>query len=133
MQSPHEITPKVIRAIFTQLHGRFGNQFLDKFRTGKTIETDGGPRDAGIEFAIKTWAIGLTGLSPEQIRHGLLGLYEWPPSLDEFKSMCLSYRPLTEFSVKLPPPVRTDEQIQHNRALYQQTREALGWSRKLGA
>ncbi|HWU35449.1 MAG TPA: hypothetical protein VN023_09475 [Methylovorus sp.] len=126
MQSPNDLT-QIARGIFTKFHGRFGNQFLDKFRTGKTIETDSGPRDAGIESAIQTWAAGINGLTADQIKHGLLGLYDYPPSLDVFKAMCLTYRRLSDFSVKLPPPRRTDEQIQSNRELYLETRERLGW------
>jgi len=127
MQSQSDAMDRIVRGIFTKLHGRFGNPFLDKFRTGKTIETAGGARDAGLEMAIATWAEGLTGLTPEQIKHGLLGLYDYPPSLDEFKAMCLTYRRLTDFSVKLPPPARSDEQIQKNRDLYLETRRSLGW------
>ena len=43
------------------------------------------------EYAVKVWGEGLTNISGEQIKRGLNALTgEWPPSMPEFKELCLN-------------------------------------------
>ena len=59
-----------------------------------------------------TWRKGLAGLSPQQIGAGIvkclerkpkLGEEDWPPTLTEFRAMCLPERQQV-FNRALPPP-----------------------------
>lgn len=43
-----------------------------------------------------TWLTGLSDVEPDQVAHGLSRLvtehHEWPPTLPEFRDLCLDYR-----------------------------------------
>jgi hypothetical protein len=87
-QNLQEFTPlpdSWTERIFMRLHGRFGNQFLDKYRAGKL---NAAGDDVGIENAKKVWAEELAGYSPDDIKRGLVKQFTYPPSCDEFKSAC---------------------------------------------
>jgi hypothetical protein len=71
--------------IFQRLQGRFGNQFLDKYRTG---ETDGDGQDLGVMNAITVWTEELAGLTGEEIKRGLAAKFKYPPSSDDFVLAC---------------------------------------------
>lgn len=71
--------------IFMRLHGRFGNQFFDKFRVGK-LNSNGD--DVGVENAKNVWADELSGYSVNEIKLGLEHQFTFPPSCDEFKTAC---------------------------------------------
>lgn len=68
-----------------RLHGRFGNQFFDKFRVGKRNSNGD---DVGIENAKQVWADELSGYSVNEIKLGLEHQFTFPPSCDEFKTAC---------------------------------------------
>lgn len=74
-----------VERIFMRLHGRFGNQFFDKFRAGKL---DANGNDVGIENAKRVWGEELGGFSVEEIKTGLAARFAYPPSLDEFMLAC---------------------------------------------
>ena len=67
--------------IFMRLHGRFGNQFLDKFRIGQ-LNHNG--EDVGIVNAKQVWAEDCRHLTAERVRKGLEAKYDFPPSCDDF-------------------------------------------------
>lgn len=71
--------------IFMRLHGRFGNQFFDKFRVGK-LSSSGD--DVGVENAKQVWASELSGYAANELKRGLEQQFSYPPSCDEFKSAC---------------------------------------------
>lgn len=71
-----------VERIFQRLHGRFGNGFLDKYRTGQQ-NAEG--VDLGIVNAKTIWAEELAGYSPDEIKAALAARYAFPPSLDEFQ------------------------------------------------
>lgn len=121
-----------VRKIFTVLHGRFGNAFLNKFATGKlmTVAGQDQPRDMGVETAMKTWAHRLGGLSPEQVGYGLGFDFDYPPSCDEFRKRCLEYRrpvPFAQGHLILPNLGHSPEQKARNGQLYRLMRAQLGW------
>ncbi|MFL9890210.1 hypothetical protein [Paraburkholderia sp. RL17-381-BIF-C] len=74
--------------LFGQLHGLFGNKFLDAFRSGHII--DG--RDSGIENMKCVWRekIRSNALKFADVRRGLAGAerLKWPPSWGEFLELC---------------------------------------------
>jgi hypothetical protein len=74
--------------LFGELHGRFGNRFLDAFRSGYTV----GGVDTGIENMKRTWAerIRANGLTSGQVRRGLAACerLRFPPTWGEFLEAC---------------------------------------------
>lgn len=74
-----------IERIFSRLHGRFGNQFTDKFKMGVY---DNSGNDIGLLNAKQVWADELAGISAERIKTALSHKYEYPPSCDEFRLQC---------------------------------------------
>ena len=72
--------------IFMRLHGRFGNNFTDKFKLGQIV--DG--MDIGIANAKQVWAEELAGISGDRIKVALEHNYDYAPSCDQFKAQCKS-------------------------------------------
>ncbi len=89
--NPDTALPReLVAAVFRSLRGRFGNAFIDKFRTGRTVP-DGQPhagKDTGLLEAMDVWAYELRHLSQADIRHGLASRFKYPPSADEFITAC---------------------------------------------
>lgn len=76
-----------IERIFLRLHGRFGNNFTDKFKMSKT---DGQGNDLGLINAKQVWAEELAGISADRIKAALNAHYDYAPSCDQFKAQCKS-------------------------------------------
>lgn len=74
-----------VERIFQRLHGRFGNQFFDKFRAGQ-LNARGD--DVGIENAKQVWAEELAGMTPDEIKRGLGTAFKFAPACDEFRAAC---------------------------------------------
>lgn len=91
-----------VERIFQKLHGRFGNGFIEKFKTG---QLDASGRDAGIENAKQVWAEELAGYSAERLKAGLSSSYDYPPSCDQFKANCkISVHPPLTNALAKPKP-----------------------------
>jgi hypothetical protein len=57
------------------------------------------------ETAMREWAMALADMTPEQIRRGLDSLNsDWPPTLPEFKRLCMG-RGVNEFGLDYVPQV----------------------------
>jgi hypothetical protein len=112
MKNSNDLPMPYVQRIFMRLHGRFGNAFFDKFRINQ-LDLDG--MDMGIENAKQAWSEGLAGISLDQIKHGLKKQFDFPPSLDEFKTACMSAPPATQFNVALPKPPIAEEKLEKNR------------------
>lgn len=78
--------PKIARAVWTALHGMYGNRLLDTYRTGR-LEADG-KTDKGVAEALRLWGSTLAGVDPAHIPPALaacsLRHKEWPPTLPQF-------------------------------------------------
>ncbi|HYD58936.1 MAG TPA: hypothetical protein VEC35_01180 [Noviherbaspirillum sp.] len=74
--------------LFGQLHGAFGNQFLDKWRSGHVVSG----KDTGIENMKQVWAqkIRENGMTFADIKRGLKACdkAQFPPTWSEFLEMC---------------------------------------------
>ena len=104
-----------IERIFMRLHGRFGNAFFNKFRTGQLSNTG---EDLGILNAKQVWAEELGHLSVERLKKGLAASYEYAPSCDDFKQAC-SPVPACHRDNKflaLPKPKADSEVVEKNLA-----------------
>lgn len=86
-----ELPMEWVEKIFMRLHGRFGNQFFDKYKIGQ-INDDG--EDIGILNAKKIWAEDCGHLTAERLRRGLEAKYQKAPSCDDFIAQCKPTEPM---------------------------------------
>lgn len=120
-----------IERIFQRMVGRFGNTFLDKFRTGQL--TAGG-EDSGLVNAKIVWAEDLAGLTGEQIKRGLQASYQFPPSCDEFREKCKAAPPQTHcepFFRALPKPKADPDEVKRRMAEAMAKAGGMGTLQKL--
>jgi hypothetical protein len=121
-----------IDRIFMRLHGRFGNNFTDKFKLGQKNEKG---LDAGIENAKQVWAEELAGITPDRIKNALLHNYDYAPSCDQFKAQCKTSAPVVTDYKALPKPTVSDEKINelHDKlsAFTSGKREMKNWAHKI--
>ena len=97
-----------VERIFMRLHGRFGNNFFDKFKIGQL--NDAG-EDVGIANAKATWSLELAGVSAERIKAGLDAKYQYAPNCDEFLKKCVTSN-IHDFKA-LPAPVSYEDNKVH--------------------
>lgn len=97
-----------VERIFMRLHGRFGNNFFDKFKIGQV--NDAG-EDVGIANAKATWSSELAGISAERIKAGLEAKYQYAPNCDEFLKHCVTSN-IQDFKA-LPAPVDHESNKAH--------------------
>jgi hypothetical protein len=75
--------------LFGELHGMYGNRFLDAYRSGHVANGV----DTGIENAKRTWAerIRANGMTRGQLRRGLAACerLRFPPTWGEFLTLCV--------------------------------------------
>lgn len=74
--------------LFGELHGRYGNRFLDAFRSGHVVNG----MDTGVENMKRTWLerIRARRLTRAQLKRGLVACerLKFPPSWPEFLECC---------------------------------------------
>lgn len=96
-----------VERIFLRLHGRFGNNFTDKFKMGKN---DSNGNDLGLLNAKQVWSEELAGISPDRIKTALLHQYEYAPSCDQFKAQCrsipMAHRDMLGIEKKVTPEIK---------------------------
>lgn len=114
--SAEKLSDVWIAALFKKLQARYGHKW------STAIE--------GIEkVAVNEWAEGLAGLSGDQIKHGLDNWNEsWPPSMPEFKNVCLN-KGINEFGLDYVPEcyretkrerlIESDENKAKHKAAYE--------------
>jgi hypothetical protein len=90
----------VVENIFRALRGRFGSEFVNRYRSGEIVPK-GKPnegKDTGLLEAMDVWAYELRDLSTADIQHGLNSKFRRAPSSDEFIQACVNrdYRPPNE-------------------------------------
>jgi len=93
--------------IFDRMQGMYGSLWVDRWRSGETVERAGRSFDRGLLNAKATWAQGLGGFSgqPERIHRALESCRSksLPPTLPEFIELCRHQ--VAEQHVTLPPPI----------------------------
>ena len=94
----------VVGNIFRSLRGRFGNAFVDKFRSGQIVPLGqhNAGKDTGLLEAMDVWVYELRQLSAKDIEHGLSCKFKYPPSADEFVQACCTR--------EITPPTPTGDQ-----------------------
>ena len=123
-----------IERIFLRLHGRFGNNFLEKFKLGQ-FDAEG--NDLGILNAKQVWSEELSGMSAERIKHALHHNYDYAPSCDQFKAQCKipAHNPEHQDYKALPKPKLSEEKINeiHDKlsAFTSKKRDMKAWAHKI--
>lgn len=107
------VNREVVENIFRSLRGRFGNAFVDKYRSGDRVP-DGLPhagKDVGLLEAMDVWAHELRHLTLADVEHGLKTKFKYPPSADEFVTACCQrdYSAQAHNTVPSLPPVAITE------------------------
>lgn len=88
-----------IAALFERFHARYGNRWVSAI---EKIE----------KVAVSEWAKGLAGVTGEQIKNGLAKLdNHWPPTMTEFRDICLNKTKSNEFGMNYIPEV-------HRKTIY---------------
>ena len=123
-----------IDRIFIRLHGRFGNNFLDKFKTG---QVDASGNDLGILNAKHVWSEELSGMSVDRIKNALLHSYDYAPSCDQFKAQCKTSAPVVPDYKALPKPALSEEKVNELKdkltAFTSNKRDYRAWAYKITA
>lgn len=107
------VNREVVENIFRSLRGRFGNAFVDKYRSGDRVP-DGLPhagKDVGLLEAMDVWAHELRYLTLADVEHGLKAKFKYPPSADEFVTACClrDYSAMPHNTVPALPPAAITE------------------------
>lgn len=116
--APLMLTDKQMGQVWERMARMYGHRWTSNY----------GAQDDG------TWRKGLAGITPEQIGVGLVkclehshgsGVEDWPPTLSEFRAMCLPEKIPTYHRdyIALPRPPRDPELIKKSLAAM---REVLG-------
>lgn len=72
------LSEKWVSALFVKLQVRYGHKWTSSM-----------PTEELILIGVKEWSMHLSGVTGDQIRHGLENLNcVWPPSVAEFKKLC---------------------------------------------
>lgn len=128
-----------VERIFDRMQGMYGSLWVDRWRTGETIQRAGRQFDVGLLNAKATWAKELGGFANpgerigralEACRHRSL-----PPTLPEFLDLCRQH--VAEQAKALPPPTPDAEQRARNVERAVAVRVDVpgnrGWARRLRA
>lgn len=99
-----------IKRLFMLLHGMYGNQLLDKFRTGKLNDKN---EDMGVLSAQAVWLNDLQNYDFEVIRQAVEKCKErhqtFPPTLPEFLALCKASAPRQIARPSVPQLGMSDE------------------------
>jgi len=80
------LSDRVISRVWEKMSAIYGHRWVSAY--GLHVDETG-----KVSQAAETWAMGLSGLSREQLAHGfdylLKNGQEWPPTLPEFREMCM--------------------------------------------
>jgi hypothetical protein len=100
-----------IKRLFMLFHGMYGNQLLDKFRTGQTNEAG---EDLGILSAQAVWLNGLRDFDFDVIRQAVARCEvkhkTFPPTLPEFRELCKLCQP-RQFSAPPAPALPMSDEL----------------------
>ncbi|MCQ9378823.1 hypothetical protein [Methyloversatilis sp. XJ19-49] len=86
---------KLVDRLFDRLQGLYGSLWLDRWRTGETMELPGGAKaDKGMLLAKAQWAMELSGFADKDGQQRIAKAIDacrhrtMPPTLPEFLELC---------------------------------------------
>lgn len=98
--------------IFDRMQGMYGSLWVDRWRSGETVERNGASFDRGLLLAKETWAEYLSGFrdQPERLSKALEACksMRMPPTLPEFLALCRQQA--TDVPAALPAPQMTRDE-----------------------
>lgn len=84
--------------------------------------------DNSLTEPAKTWASGLSGITGDQLASGLRGCLEredaWPPTLPEFRGLCLG-KGLNEYGLDYTPECYRVSPVSHDKRLSSDERDEM--------
>lgn len=102
-----------VERIFDRMQGLYGALWVDRWRSGETIEQGGRLFDRGLLLAKATWGQELAGFvdQPARIHRALDACRHrnLPPTLPEFLDLCR--QGVSEVDRALPPPRMSAEEV----------------------
>ena len=110
------------RYVFLRMHGAYGAQWLDKWRTG-LLDADG--KDRGVASVMAQWNVSLGGFTRETIASACEAVtderrradHKFPPSMPEFVALCRALTPRHAPPVALPDLMQKAEQLEGRERL----------------
>jgi hypothetical protein len=136
-----------VERIFDRMQGLYGTLWLDRWRTGETVEMAGRSMDRGLLNAKATWAAELAGFADkaECIGKALEACrsQQFPPTLPEFLKLCRDAALRSGNSAPQIAYTPTAEDLQRQREAAQKVAETaqkkthhfdpMRWCRKPGS
>ena len=122
---------RIIAHIFGSMQLSYGKAWTAKWASG--VSSDG-YRDDGVELAKAFWAAKLGGFAdqPYRIKHALDHLPPHPPSLPEFRALCLSaQQPMPVVAGLIDAPKCDTKQAARNRARIAEMMRGLGACKRM--
>ena len=104
---PH-LPPGVIDRLWNRMHGIFGAQWTDKWRTGEATTRGNVTVDKGTILAKAVWATDLAGYADRLpciwSAAEACSARQYPPNLAEFRALVSQYAQQERFPPMLPAP-----------------------------
>lgn len=95
-------TPEMLSRLWLRMQACYGHRWASSYGTLPVAD------DGTLTLAGDTWAQGLAGMGEAQLRTGLRACITsadpWPPTLPEFRALCLAIPPLAEVRPELARP-----------------------------
>lgn len=123
--------------IFDRMQGLYGSIWVDRWRTGETVDTPRGPVDKGVMVAKATWAQELAGFAdqPERLMKAIdaCGSRPMPPTLPEFRDYARQAHMPAQTALPAPTPDAERRAANLERAASVSIKEAPGkaWAYRL--
>lgn len=99
MNAPPAIPDRHLRRVWERMTAIYGPRWTSSMGVVPVNE------DGSLTVSGDTWAQGLSGLTPDQIAHGLRSCLAtdsgWPPTLPEFRAKCVDVPPITDVRAQL--------------------------------
>lgn len=108
----------MIDLLWNYMHGIFGSQWTDKWRTGEPITRGNVTVDKGTILAKAVWANDLSGFADKLhciwSAANACSSRPYPPNCAEFRLMAMQYAQQQRFAPQLPAPHPPAEARQRN-------------------
>lgn len=123
--------------IFDRMQGLYGSIWVDRWRTGETVDTPRGPVDKGVMVAKATWAQELAGFAdqPERLMKAIdaCGSRPMPPTLPEFRDYARQAHIPAQTALPAPTPDAERRAANLERAASVSIKEApgLAWAYRI--
>lgn len=137
MPTTDERAPSPARYVFLRMHGAYGAQWLDKWRTG-ILDANG--KDKGVASVMAQWDVALAGFAHETIAKACEVVqdetrradHKFPPSMPEFIAQCRALTPRKAPPTALPDLVRVTQQLEGRERLAEIRKAAFSDKPKAG-